>query len=159
MSLEKSPFSAAIMAAAAVSSAAFMMILLGYLRTVTFGVGSAGTGAGPSLAGFAWGPVLAGLLITLTFPFLVVWYVINRLNKAHYGRQGLVRWVLVGMVWALLLNIVIQVTTPLLPAEGEGSSGFVGVLIWGTQIAMIPLSYYLVFRVFSTWQGRHGRRI
>ena len=158
MSLEKSPFSAGIMAAVAVFSAAVAMIVLGYLRTIALGIGTSETVAGPSLAGFDWGVLLIGLLISLTFPFLVVWFVINRLNSAHFGKQGLGRWALVGIVWALLLNVVIQVTAPLAPTEGDGG-GLAGVFVWVTQIAMIPLSYYLVFRVFSTWKGRHGQRI
>ena len=107
---------------------------------------------------FAWGTLLAGLAALLTFPFLVTWFVINRLSSAHYGRRGLVRWLLVGLVWALLLNIVIQVTVPL-KSDGGATSPFAEVLSWVLQLAMLPLAYYLVFRVFSTWRGRHGQRL
>ena len=150
MSLKKSPVSAAIMAIVAVMSAFLGLVLLGYLRTIAPGLGAAGSLAGPNLAGVPWGKLLTGVLVLLFFPFVVVWFVIGRLNSAHYGWGGLVRWALVGLTWALLLNIVLQLTEPLASSEGVGA-----VFVWVAQLAMIPLAYYLVFRVFSTWRGRH----
>ena len=152
MSLEKSPQSAAVMAAVTVLSAFLGQFLLGYLRTIAPGFGAEGNLAGPSLAGVPWGTLLFGLGIVLFFPFVVLWYVIGRLSSAHYGRGGLVRWGLVGFTWALLLNIVIQLTEPL-----AGSTSIGSVFTTVMELAMIPLSYYLVFRVFSTWRGRHGK--
>ena len=152
MSLAKSPLSAALMAAVTVLSAFLGQFLLGYLRTIAPGFGAEGNLAGPSLAGVPWGALLGGLGVVLFFPFLVIWFVINRLSSAHYGRGGLIRWALVGFTWALLLNIVIQLTEPLAGSEGVG-----GIFVWVSQLAMIPLAYYLVFRVFSTWRGRHGK--
>ena len=96
-------------------------------------------------------PILIALVILL-LSLVIASVVIYRLNESHYGRQGMIRWALMGIIYGLLQQVVL---TPI-PSNFDFQAGSIlkqigGDLLW--KVSMLALSYFLTFPLFTLVQN------
>ncbi len=92
-------------------------------------------------------PALMALAILL-LSLVIASVVIYRLNESHYGRQGIIRWAIMGIIYGLLQQVVL---TPI-PSDFDFQAGSIlkqigGDLLW--KVSTLALSYFLTFPLFS----------
>ncbi len=97
-------------------------------------------------------PALVALVI-LILSLLIASVVIYRLNESHYGRQGMIRWAIMGIIYGLLQQVVL---TPI-PSNFDFQVELIlkqigGDLLW--KVSTLALSYFLAFLLFSLVRNR-----
>jgi O-antigen/teichoic acid export membrane protein len=108
--------------------------------------------------GFAGpGPALIALAVLLVSIGLAA-LVIDRLNETHYGRQGAIRWIVAGILYGLLQQIVLSP----IPVDFDYRLVSVlkqigGDLLW--KLLTLVLVYLFVFPLLSRFvEWRRGRQ-
>ncbi len=140
---------AAVMAAALLSASLLANIALAMLRQAGLeNTPLALTGPAGRVPAVAWLSLCLGLGVFLSVPAALAVLVIRRLDRRHFGRQGLARWLLVGLVHALLVNLVAIFLAPIFPGSA-GARAVFDLLQGALLLAALIVAYWLVFHRFT----------
>ncbi len=90
-------------------------------------------------------PLADRILVLLVLDIVIVGIassIISGLDESHFGAQGLVRWIIFGVVWAILFHLTQMLYTP---ADIRFFGGSISYLLWCVAMG---ISYWLVFKLF-----------